>query len=346
MRTNNSGRPVRFFVLLMSSWAAVRFFSAMNEGLDPPVSPAPDTRTPSFAGMNGTFRHIASRNAIPLLHQRPHPLLLDALSPKPIRLRHRSSLPVPTAVQSSFLAYHDASPGDAFIPSPALPPGISAASANPGQSTRWRGSAWTLWREGSSTSADATPIGRLGGSQAGMRLDYDLTPHAQGRITAYGRFSAALNSPASPESALGVSWQPIRTLSITFAAERRIAAGRGARDANALLAVGGFGPTQLLPGLEAEAYAQGGVVGFRARDLFADGKFSLLTPIAKSPLKLGASISGGAQPSVERQDIGPEIQLRLPLPRLATRLSLEWRSRVAGHAAPPSGLAVTLGADF
>ncbi len=98
--------------------------------------------------------------------------------------------------------------------------------------------------------------------------------------------------------------------------------------------------------MEAEAYAQGGVVGFRARDLFADGKFSLLIPIAKSPLKLGASISGGAQPSVERLDIGPEIQLRLPLPRLATRLSLEWRSRVAGHAAPPSGLAVTLGADF
>lgn len=177
-------------------------------------------------------------------------------------------------------------------------------------------------------------------------MDYDLTPGAQGRAALYGRFSTALNSPASPEAALGVSWQPFRTIMITFAAERRIAVGKGARDANALLAVGGFGPAQLLPGLEAEAYAQGGVVGFHARDLFADGKLSLLSPIAKSPLKLGASISGGAQPTIERLDIGPEIQLRLPLPRLAARMSVEWRSRIAGPAAPPSGLAVTLGADF
>lgn len=177
-------------------------------------------------------------------------------------------------------------------------------------------------------------------------MDYDLNPGAPGRAAFYGRFSAALDNPASPEAALGVSWQPVRTIMITFAAERRIAVGNGARNANALLAVGGFGPTQLLPGLEGEAYAQGGVVGFRARDLFADGKLSLLTPIAKSSLKLGASVSGGAQPTVERLDIGPELQMRLPLPRMAARMSVEWRARVAGRAAPPSGLAVTLGADF
>jgi hypothetical protein len=61
---------------------------------------------------------------------------------------------------------------------------------------------------------------------------------------------------------------------------------------------------------------------------------------------LGASLSGGAQPQVERLDIGPEIQIRLPIKPIGARLSLEWRERIAGRAAPASGLAVTLGADF
>jgi len=106
-----------------------------------------------------------------------------------------------------------------------------------------------------------------------------------------------------------------------------------------------YGSIMIL-GLEAEAYAQAGVVGFHRGDLFADGKFSLFSPIGRSPLRLGASVSGGAQPGVERLDVGPEVQVRLPLPRLATRLSVEWRERIAGQALPSSGLAVTLGADF
>jgi hypothetical protein len=220
--------------------------------------------------------------------------------------------------------------------------------AAPGQhgSDRWRVSGWLLWRDGSASRANIVTAGRLGGSQAGLRLDYDLTPGSAGRAAAYGRATAALNRPASPEGALGIAWQPLRAIPVSIAAERRIALGKGARDANALLAVGGFGPTPLVSGIEAEAYAQAGMVGFHRRDLFADGKFSLLSPISQSPLRLGASLSGGAQPGVERLDVGPEVQLRLPLPHAAARLSIEWRERVAGQASPPSGLAVTLGADF
>src|SRR3546814_10854436 len=55
---------------------------------------------------------------------------------------------------------------------------------------------------------------------------------------------------------------------------------------NAVLAVGRFGPTPLARFLEAEAYAQGGMVGFRSRDLFVDGKMSLLSPLGHSPVRI------------------------------------------------------------
>jgi hypothetical protein len=214
-----------------------------------------------------------------------------------------------------------------------------------GSLDRWHGSSWLLWRDGSATRTDAV-TGRLGGSQAGVRIDYDLTPQAPGRVAVYTRATSAMNRPASPEAALGLAWQPARTVPVSFAAERRLALGKGARNANAIMAIGGFGPTPIAPSLEAEAYTQGGMVGFRSNDFFVDGKISLLSPIGHSPLRLGASLSGGAQPQVERLDIGPEIQIRLPIKPIGARLSLEWRERIAGRAAPASGLAVTLGADF
>ncbi|ANI78637.1 hypothetical protein [Sphingobium sp. EP60837] len=231
-------------------------------------------------------------------------------------------------------------------PDPSPTPAVPLAPHGQSRLDRWRGSAWLLWRDGSASRANIITAGKLGGSQAGLRLDYDLTPASSGRAAAYGRVTAALNRPASPEGALGLAWQPSRAIPVSIAAERRIALGKGARDANAVLAVGGFGPTPVFLGLEAEAYAQAGMVGFHRRDLFADGKFSLLSPIARLPLRIGASVSGGAQPGVERLDVGPEVQLRLPLPQVSARLSIEWRERIAGQASPPSGLAVTLGADF
>lgn len=203
-----------------------------------------------------------------------------------------------------------------------------------------------LWRGGGMSQADLARTGRLGGSQVGARLDYVLNPAARHRATAYARASSALDSPAAPEAAIGLSLQPFTSLPVNVAIERRIALGAGARDAMAVMAVGGFGPTPVALGMEAEAYAQTGIVGFRQRDAFIDGKLSLLTPVQNTALKLGAAISGGAQPGVERLDIGPEIQVRLPLQPVAARLSIEWRERIGGRAAPASGLALTLGADF
>jgi hypothetical protein len=358
-----SGRPLRFFVILMGGWTAIRLVSAASgmfgppvEGTNAPVASAyrPDGRHRTET-RRGRFIPARAAHMTPAVRsdterQRLMPALMPHAIARPIprsaagtSLRWSSNALETTGAET--FASQDGNP----IPpefNPAAVPAIPLAPSSPPNAGRWHGSAWLLWREGSATPANVVTAGRLGGSQAGLRIDYDLTPQAAGRTAAYGRVSTAMNRPASPEAALGLAWQPVRTIAISIAGERRIALGKGARDANALLIVGGFGPRPVATGLEAEAYAQAGMVGFRRKDLFVDGKFSLMAPVAHSPLRLGASVSGGAQPRVERLDVGPELQIRLPLPRVPTRLSIEWRERIAGGATPTSGVAVTLGADF
>ncbi|QHD67805.1 hypothetical protein GS397_12705 [Sphingobium yanoikuyae] len=226
------------------------------------------------------------------------------------------------------------------------PLAISVSTISPVGHDRWQSSAWLLWRSSGGSSADLATVGRLGGSQAGARLAFDMMPRSSGRLAAYGRATTALQSPEAPETAIGLSYQPIRHIALSLAVERRIALDTQARNAFALLLVGGFGPRPVAGPIEASLYAQTGMVGLHKRDLFIDGKFSLLAPVKDSPLRVGLSLSGGAQPDVERLDIGPEIQFRLPLPAIAARIGIEWRERIAGQAKPASGLAVTLAADF
>ncbi|MET0360918.1 MAG: hypothetical protein ABW048_04105 [Sphingobium sp.] len=209
---------------------------------------------------------------------------------------------------------------------------------------RWTLSAWALWRDGS--GASAAPLGRLGGSQAGARLDFDLLPAAASRLSAYGRMSAALDRPVGPEAALGLGYQPSRAVPVTIAAERRIALGKGARNATALYVAGGAGPTEIGPALEVEGYGQAGIVGTKRRDAFADGRIALSYRLSRSALRPGISLSGGAQPGVARLDIGPALYMPVSLGTATMRLGAEWRERIAGHASPGSGLTLTLGAYF
>ncbi|MEP7223149.1 MAG: hypothetical protein ABI673_10855 [Novosphingobium sp.] len=56
---------------------------------------------------------------------------------------------------------------------------------------------------------------------------------------------------------------------------------------------------------------------------------------------------GGAQRGASRVDVGPSAGIVLRLgDAAAARLAMDWRFRVAGHAAPASGPAVTLSAGF
>ncbi|BBD98151.1 hypothetical protein SAMIE_1016520 [Sphingobium amiense] len=344
------GRPLRFFGVVLAAWVAMRLASHGGIPADPPAPP-PVASVASIAPRLptvGPLSPVSVTAHAPATALRPSPRLAPIVARSfagdggPLDFTHGSQ---------SFAGRHhgglserlaDFAPGAGIAAVPLAPPPDPQART-PG---RWRGSAWMLWRPDGGAGEGAVPAGRLGGSQAGVRIDYDLTPATTSRLAAYARLSSALRQPAAPEAALGLTFQPSRTLPVSLAVERRAALGDGGRNAIAAMIVGGFGPTPILPGVEATGYAQAGIVGLRRKDAFIDGKASLAAPIGGTPLRLGGAVSGGAQPGVSRLDIGPEASLPLPLPGIPTRLSFEWRQRIAGDARPRSGLALTLGADF
>ena len=355
MTRSASGRPLRFFAMMLAVWIAIRL-------LGPDITVPPPLPGPHHPSSSLVLTPITLLDASAMTAMRPIRTITmavrdpDRLPPTHFvkataipRSGHNDGMPIQlmdfVASATDFTHApqdHARNDGGIHAPTPSPPP----LPARPPHTDRWRAGAWLLWRPDSGTANGAFPASQLGGSQAGVRLDYDISPHAASRVTAYGRLTRALQRPAAPEAALGLSMQPARTIPITLAAERRVALGTGGRDANAVMAVGGFGPKTIAPAILGEAYVQTGIVGFRRRDAFIDGKFSLTTPLDAVPIRLGAALSGGAQPGASRLDIGPEMQIRLPLPQANARLSVEWRHRIAGDARPGSGLAITLAADF
>lgn len=346
--TAAGGRPFRFFGVIMLSWVSVRVAGFLLPPLLPtpgqsPAPPSPPYPVPSRVipqamaldrpslepGTTSTFRP-------PRLIQPP--AWAGASLNDGTRLDLAQFITEATDFADARHTTNINQMTGFSTPTPLLPA--------PPNTDRWRASAWLLWRPGNDATSGPIAGSRLGGSQAGVRVDYELTPTAGTRTAAYGRLSGALERPTAPEAAIGIAFQPIRAIPFSLAAERRIALGQGGRNANTVMAVGGFGPAMIVPGVEAEGYAQAGMVGFHRRDGFIDGKISMLTPLPHTPIRVGAALSGGAQPGASRLDIGPEMQIRLPLPRMTTRLIIEWRERIGGDAHPDSGLAVTLASDF
>lgn len=236
-------------------------------------------------------------------------------------LTARRGAPAPGVVASSRL--------DFGLPS--LPPRSAALG-------RWSASAWLLVRDDPGGPALA-PGGTLGGSQAGARISYRLG----GGFSLSGRAYLPLRRAAGAEVAAGIDWQPVAALPVQLRAERRQAIGREGRSAFALSLAGGT--SRPLQGrLRLDAYGQAGAVGKRARDLFVDGAVRLSAPVG--PVEIGAGAWGAAQPGAARLDAGPALSYRLPLRGANVRLEAGWRFRLAGDAAPRSGPALTLGADF
>lgn len=179
----------------------------------------------------------------------------------------------------------------------------------------------------------------MGGSQAGARISHRLA----GGFSVSGRAYLPLRRAAGAEVAAGLDWQPVAALPVQLRAERRQAIGREGRSAFALSLAGGA--SQVLPRrLRLDAYGQAGVVGTHARDLFVDGAVRLSAPVG--PVEIGAGAWGAAQPGAARVDAGPALSYRLPVRGANVRLEAGWRFRLAGDAAPRSGPALTLGADF
>lgn len=208
--------------------------------------------------------------------------------------------------------------------------------------SRMSGSAWALLRPDSAGAALGTG-GTLGGSQAGARFFYQTGAR---RLALTGRISAPLAMRTGREASLGLA---LRGRSVGILLERRIAIDRGARNAMSLTAYGGVSDIALLHGFVLDGYAQFGIVGVRSRDRFGDGAVRVLHPMIKSDvmkLSAGGSISGGFQPGISRLDVGPEIVADLPIAKTPVRMSVGWRQRVAGNAAPGSGPSLSVGFGF
>ncbi len=212
-----------------------------------------------------------------------------------------------------------------------------------------QGAAWVLYRGRNSANGLASN-GQLGGSQAGVRLT--LPTSVGGRfadLALTGRVSGAMGEPYQGEAGLGASIAFHTPVSVQLILERRVKLSEGGRNAFAATLVSGFDGRSIGGGIRASGYAQAGMVGLRRRDGFVDGSVRFERPLSRTGnegFRLGGGLWGAAQPGVARLDIGPRIARDLKFGGLRTAAALEWRHRVAGHARPNSGLALTLGSDF
>ena len=138
-------------------------------------------------------------------------------------------------------------------------------------------------------------------------------------------------------------YQPFLNLPFSVTAERRQRFGRaGGRNDFALFAEGGLWDRPMPLGFRLDAYAQAGIVGLGARDLFGDGAFTLTRPVWRK-ISAGFGAWGGAQPHLYRLDAGPRLTVAMTR---SMRVHVDYRQRLLGVASPSSGPAVTLAGDF
>lgn len=325
--------PLRFLLVLLGGWVAFRVGAFM---LWPGV-PVAELPAAIFADAVGVAPAPAmDRGEVADPPIRPQLFRVDT---------YRRPVPDPKEEPAVALALASGprAPAETSRPAPParaidLPPDVGPPALTPPAASRWSASAWLLLRDDGGATVLA-PGGTLGGSQAGARLLYRVGAG----FSLSGRAYAPLRRTAGSEAALGLDWQPMARLPIHLLAERRFGLGREGRDAFSLTLYGG--DSVALPyGARLDAYAQAGIVGLKARDLFVDGAVRVSAPLG--PVEVGGGIWGAAQPGVSRLDAGPHISWRLPVRRANLRLTADWRFRIAGEAAPGSGPALTLAADF
>jgi hypothetical protein len=207
-----------------------------------------------------------------------------------------------------------------------------------------------MWREGS--SAPLAAVGSsYGRSQAGGVLRYRLAPTSGHRPAAYARVSRALSGPSETELAAGLSARPFARIPVSLAAELRVTDRSLDREVRpAAFAVTELPPLSLPRGLRAETYLQAGYVGGRFATAFVDGQARLDAGFAKlgrgGEVRLGAGAWGGAQKGAARLDVGPGATVGFGLGKAWSRVALDYRIRLAGHASPRIGPALTISAGL
>ena len=355
------GQPLRFLGWILGGWVAVRTGMVAVPMLWSSAGVEPEPA--SERSRSGRIAVQSVSPSAPLQEPRRLPILQP--SPQALNAGSRERIfaqptvpspppPPPPPVSIAF-ASNVAMPPSSARPDPASLPVSRPPESQPTplprstvSPSRWSLTGWLLWRREAGASLAQGPL--LGGSQAGLRLDYRLWSSRTRQLGLYARTSRALDRPFAEEGAIGIAARPIEGLPVTLMAERRQRLGTGGRSGFAFLAAGGIGPKPIAPRVEIEGYAQAGIVTLPGAAGFADGKLAVgyrLTRREKAPdVALGFGLSGGVQPGASRLDFGPELRLRLPVAGGHMRLSAEWRQRIAGAARPASGPAIALVADF
>lgn len=335
-------------VLLAEDWPDMAVATAAAEPAPPPIVPTefPPLELNSAPALADTPPGVSGPGVMP-----SYPAAYPYYVPYPVAVRASTPTPAPRRVVAEIpprpALFADRNPNDrgwdlASLASLPLPPARSApqpvaAQPVPAKLDRVQLSAWALLRDRNGAPSLASG-GTLGGSQAGVRLTYAVTPS----LAASFRTTNAVGQ-RGVELAAGIRYRPLHSLPLWVTAERRQAVGGdGGRSAFALFAEGGVYQLAMPWKFELDGYAQAGVVGARSRDLFADGGFTLTRPVY-SRYSAGFGMWGGVQPGFHRLDAGPRVSMKV---RSNMRVHVDWRQRLSGRAEPGSGPAVTLAADF
>jgi hypothetical protein len=210
--------------------------------------------------------------------------------------------------------------------------------------------AYSFWRRGSSP-AGTLGNGQYGGSQSAVMaaipvLRFSGNPGLS-RLSLTGRASVAHGSVRERELAAGVRWRPVARIPVQIIAERRLREDRP--DAFAALVAGGRSDIKLPLRFRLDGYGQAGFVSGRGGGPFADVAAHAHRPIAQSQrasFAIGAGIWGGGQGNVMRADVGPNVRANVTAGGALFQLDASWRVRVAGHARPDNGPAMTLSTSF
>lgn len=216
---------------------------------------------------------------------------------------------------------------------------------------RWSFDGWVLYRpdSGSPGFTGAIPAS-YGGSQAGGVVNFSLTPTNRHLPRIYLRGTQALAGAREAEAAFGLSARPVPAIPVRAMAEVRIQrVGGDNRLRPAILAVTELEPVRLPLGTRGETYAQVGYVGGDFATPFVDGQARITREVAEfdlGHLDVGSGVWGGAQKGAKRLDIGPTASVHTRIGEVPARLSIDYRERVAGDAAPRSGVAVTFSVGF
>ena len=272
------------------------------------------------------------------------------IEPRP----NRATVPSKRPEESSAAPPPFAPPFAPPLAPPLLP--STARQAHQTKPDRWSLDAWAFVREGSR----AAPIGQTrtpiyGASQTGAALRYRLKPSDARDPRAFVRAYRALVPNGESELAVGLSARPLPRVPLRAVAELRATDDLGGKQLRpAAMVYTELAPVALPAGFDLEAYGGAGYVGGRADTAFADGQIVAMHEVARSgsgsaqaiALSIGAGTWGGAQRGAARLDVGPSARLDLRVGDVPARVSLDYRARVVGDAAPGSGIAATLSTRF